>query len=232
MRHRYTKEQEKWIAENADDMTAEALKDAFNECFGTNVTFHSMIQKRQRMGINKGLPNREYTQEEENFLRENRNDMPMKKLHRLFCERFSEVGYYALKCKVQRMGITVDDRDKFSTELAEKSRKPVGTEHKRSGYTIVKVSDEVGKSGSHEAERKNWKLKQIVMWEKYHRQSVPPKHQVVFLNGDKEDYSEGNLVAVPLKYMPMMNRNHWLEGDEEVTKTALKYCELFYEVNK
>lgn len=231
MRHIYTKEQEAWIADHADNMTAEALKDAFNEHFGTTVTFHSMIQKRQRMGINKGLKNREYTHEEEDFLRNSRNDMPMKKLHKLFCERFSDIGYYALKCKCQRMGLTVDDKYKFSTELAEKSRKPVGTEHKRSGYTIVKVSDEVGESGSHKAERKNWKLKQIVEWEKYHGK-LPPKHQVIFLNGDRTDYSEENLVAVPLKYMPMLNRNHWIEGDAELTKTALKYCELFYEVNK
>lgn len=230
-KHYYTKEQEEWIADHADNMTAEALKDAFNERFGTDVTFYSMIQKRQRMGINKGLKNRKYTNAEEDFLRKKHGKIPTREIHKEFCKKFSDINFYSLKAKIQRMGLTLDDRNKFSTQLAEQSRKPVGTEHKRSGYTIVKVSDEIGESGSHKAERKNWKLKQMVMWERYHGREVPPKHQVVFLNGDKEDYSEENLVAVPLKWMPLLNRNHWLNGDVEITKTALKYCELFYEVN-
>ena len=94
-RHIYTEEQERWILEHAENSNAEQLKDAFNKKFNATVTYNGIIQKRQRMGIDKGKPQRIYTQEEENFLRVNRNKMPMKDLHRKFCETFSEIGFYA-----------------------------------------------------------------------------------------------------------------------------------------
>ena len=112
--HQYTNEQEQWIVKHGRDMTAKALKDAFNEKFNAEVSEFAIDQKRRKLGINFGIRQREYTQEEEHFLRVNRNKMPMKELHRKFCERFSSIGYYALKAKVQRMGLLVDDVQKFN----------------------------------------------------------------------------------------------------------------------
>lgn len=226
-RHIYTEEQERWILEHAENSNAEQLKDAFNKKFNATVTYNGIIQKRQRMGIDKGKPQRIYTQEEENFLRANRNKMPMKELHRKFCERFSSIGYYALKAKVQRMGLLVDDVQKFNN-VAERSRVPIGSEHRYGGYTMIKVDDKAtGTKKDRRAYKENWKPKHIWVWEQHHGK-VPPKHQVIFLDGDHENFNIKNLAAIPLQYVVMMNRNGWIKGNPELTKTAIKLCELHY----
>lgn len=226
-RHIYTEEQERWILEHAENSNAEQLKDAFNKKFNATVTYNGIIQKRQRMGIDKGKPQRIYTQEEENFLRANRNKMPMKELHRKFCERFSSIGYYALKAKVQRMGLLVDDVQKFNN-VAERSRVPIGSEHRYGGYTMIKVDDKAtGTKKDRRAYKENWKPKHIWVWEQHHGK-MPPKHQVIFLDGDHENFNIENLAAIPLQYVVMMNRNGWIKGNPELTKTAIKLCELHY----
>lgn len=226
-RHIYTEEQERWILEHAENSNAEQLKDAFNKKFNATVTYNGIIQKRQRMGIDKGKPQRIYTQEEENFLRANRNKMPMKELHRKFCERFSSIGYYALKAKVQRMGLLVDDVQKFNN-VAERSRVPIGSEHRYGGYMMIKVDDKAtGTKKDRRAYKENWKPKHIWVWEQHHGK-VPPKHQVIFLDGDHENFNIENLAAIPLQYVVMMNRNGWIKGNPELTKTAIKLCELHY----
>lgn len=226
-RHIYTKEQERWILEHAENSNAEQLKNAFNEKFNTSVTYNGMIQKRQRMGIDKGKPQRNYTQEEEHFLRVNRNKMPMKDLHRKFCQKFSEIGYYALKAKTQRMGLKVDDAQRFN-KVAERSRVPIGAEHRYGGYIMVKVSDKAtGTKKDRRSYRENWKPKHVWVWEQ-HNGKLPPKHQIIFLDGNHENFSPENLMAIPLQYVVMMNRNGWIKGNAELTKTAIKLCELHY----
>lgn len=226
-RHIYTKEQERWILEHAENSNAEQLKNAFNEKFNTSVTYNGMIQKRQRMGIDKGKPQRNYTQEEEHFLRVNRNKMPMKDLHRKFCQKFSEIGYYALKAKTQRMGLKVDDAQRFN-KVAERSRVPIGSEHRYGGYTMVKVDDKAtGTKKDRRSYKENWRPKHVWVWEQHHGK-LPPKHQVIFLDGDHENFNIENLAAIPLQYVVMMNRNGWIKGNTELTKTAIKLCELHY----
>lgn len=226
-RHIYTEEQERWILEHAENSNAEQLKDAFNKKFNATVTYNGIIQKRQRMGIDKGKPQRIYTQEEENFLRVNRNKMPMKELHRKFCERFSEIKYYALKAKVQRMGLLVDDVQKFNN-VAERSRVPIGSEHRYGGYTMIKVDDKAtGTKKDRRSYKENWRPKHVWVWEQHHGK-LPPKHQVIFLDGDHENFNIENLAAIPLQYVVMMNRNGWIKGNPELTKTAIKLCELHY----
>lgn len=226
-RHIYTKEQERWILEHAENSNAEQLKNAFNEKFNTSVTYNGMIQKRQRMGIDKGKPQRNYTQEEEHFLRVNRNKMPMKDLHRKFCQKFSEIGYYALKAKTQRMGLKVDDAQRFN-KVAERSRVPIGSEHRYGGYTMIKVDDKAtGTKKDRRSYKENWRPKHVWVWEQ-HNGKLPPKHQIIFLDGNHENFKPENLMAIPLQYVMMMNRNGWIKGNAELTKTAVKLCQLHY----
>lgn len=225
--HQYTNEQEQWIVKHGRDMTAKALKDAFNEKFNAEVSEFAIDQKRRKLGVNFGIKQREYTQEEEHFLRVNRNIMPMKELHRKFCERFSEIKYYALKAKVQRMGLLVDDVQKFNN-VAERSRVPIGSEHRYGGYTMIKVDDKAtGTKKDRRSYKENWRPKHVWVWEQHHGK-LPPKHQVIFLDGDHENFNIENLAAIPLQYVVMMNRNGWIKGNPELTKTAIKLCELHY----
>lgn len=230
--HKYTTEQDEWIKAHASEMKCQQLTDLFNETFSAKVTSCGMVQKLNRMGCGQGTKNYNYTQEQRNFLREKYGTMPMKDLHKEFCEKFNcNINFYNLKGVAYRMGCVLadDEKHKFSMRIAELNRKPIGTEHKRSGYTIVKVSDEVGKHGEH-TDRKNWKLKQRVMWEKYHGREVPPNCQICFLDGNRENYSKENLVCIPLRYMSTMAKNGWIKGNSEITQAGLKYCELYFAI--
>lgn len=144
-----------------------------------------------------------------------------------FCERFSSIGYYALKAKVQRMGLLVDDVQKFNN-VAERSRVPIGSEHKYAGYTMIKVDDKAtGTKKDRRSYKENWRPKHVWVWEQHHGK-LPPKHQVIFLDGNHENFNIENLAAIPLQYVVMMNRNGWIKGNPELTKTAIKLCELHY----
>ena len=151
----------------------------------------------------------------------------LKELHRKFCEKFSDIKYYALKAKAQRMGLLVDDVQKFNN-VAERSRVPIGSEHKYAGYTMIKVDDKAtGTKKDRRSYKENWHPKHVWVWEQHHGK-LPPKHQVIFLDGDHENFNIENLAAIPLQYVVMMNRNGWIKGNTELTKTAIKLCELHY----
>ena len=53
---------------------------------------------------------------------------------------------------------------------------------------------------------------------------------VIFLDGDKENFSIENLACVPLRYFAIMARNKW-HGKGGITKTAVKWCRLHFAIN-
>lgn len=88
-------------------------------------------------------------------------------------------------------------------------------------YEYVKVAE-------HGSFYKAWKRKQVVVWERIHG-PVPKGHCVIFLNGNRRDYSTDNLACVSNAILGKMKngRGKSLYSENgEVTRTALKVCEL------
>ncbi|MGT2397820.1 HNH endonuclease signature motif containing protein [Staphylococcus aureus] len=44
-------------------------------------------------------------------------------------------------------------------------------------------------------QRNNWKLYHHYVWEKYYGE-IPPKHGIIFLNGNKKDFRIENLAMI------------------------------------
>lgn len=101
---------------------------------------------------------------------------------------------------------------------------PIGSEYvNNDGYTFVKVSDTGIKNA-------DWKTKQTVEWERLY--GSKPNGLVVFLNGDRKDFSKDNLYCVSRKINLVMNSNKWFTQSREHTLTAIKWCELFYSLQE
>lgn len=73
---------------------------------------------------------------------------------------------------------------------------PLGSEYTdKFGFTVVKVSD---RPISRKDRGKNWISKGKVMWEKHNGKRLPNGFAVCFVNGNNQDFSAENLLAVPL----------------------------------
>lgn len=57
---------------------------------------------------------------------------------------------------------------------------------------------------------------------------IPPSHRIIQLDGDKMNFKLDNLYCIPSKFIPTINKNHWLTDSREHTLAAIKWCELFY----
>ena len=62
--------------------------------------------------------------------------------------------------------------------------------------------------------------------------SIPPKHKIINLDGNPYNLDINNLYCIPSKFIPLINKNHWLTDSRENTLTAIKWCELYYALNK
>lgn len=88
---------------------------------------------------------------------------------------------------------------------------PVGTEVVDSyGYLKRKVSDD-----RFQPSRKNWQFVHILKWEEYHGQAVPPGHAVRFADGDRQNFSKGNLVLVTRAENGVLNKFFAMENPPE-----------------
>lgn len=103
--------------------------------------------------------------------------------------------------------------------------KPVGTiVYNKDGYKIIKVSDE-GR------QRDKWVFLHRYNWEQEHGK-IPPNHTVIFLDGNKENCSLGNLVLISCKENLEMMRQRLRTSDMELTKTGISIAKLSLAIRK
>lgn len=68
-------------------------------------------------------------------------------------------------------------------------------------------------------------FKRRYVWEQAHGK-IPPWHRIIHLDGDPMNCELDNLYCVPDKFIPTLNKNHWLTDDRDHTLTAVMLCEL------
>ena len=73
--------------------------------------------------------------------------------------------------------------------------------------------------------------KKRVIWKDAYGE-IPNNSCLIYLDGDKRNCTLDNIACVPLLWMRVLNQNGWLNGNKEVTITALKWCELHYSISK
>ena len=228
MRHRYTGEEKVWLKENASSFPAVSkLAEAFNTRFCAAVSSASIRQQCvNRLGISFGKPQRAYTLEENEFLREHYGKLTFQQLAAELSHRFGhQTTWTGVRSHMYlALGLTLDNPSVFSYQW---KRQPLGAERIINGYIWVKVADEKGRRGSHNAYRNNWKMKQRIVWEE-HNGPVPEDCQIVFLDGNSLNCAPNNLYCLKKRFLAIMRANHWWTEFPDLTLTAIKYVELHY----
>lgn len=83
------------------------------------------------------------------------------------------------------------------------------------GYLQIKTQD-------------GWQNYARFVWEQ-EKGKVPTGCQMLFLDGDKTNFSISNLACVPTKYMGVLNKKLNIQSDNpELKKVAIEYCELYF----
>ena len=167
----------------------------------------------------------QYTLEQENFLRE--NILKVGSYAELansisdFCG--FPVTILSVKEKCKRMGIKLGkNAGKFKSKGRVRSL-PVGTIRNSKNTTYIKISDigtEVSGYGP-----PDWVPLQKYIYEKAFGK-VKDGEQVIFLDGNKNNYNLKNLYPVDMKIKAYLAKNRLYSHDPEITKSAIFLAKL------
>ena len=180
-----------------------------------------------------------YTAEQLQFLRECAPNRPRAETAVLFNERFGlQLSLQQITSTCKRYGINSgrdtrfkpgnktwnsglkgsipENRTSFKKGNRPHTWRPVGTEvvEKKSGYVKVKI-----------AEPNVWAHKHVLLWKERHG-DLPPGHVVIFADGDKTNFTEGNLVVVSRGELAVLNKNRLIYPDQDATKAGITIARL------
>lgn len=116
--------------------------------------------------------------------------------------------------KAKKMGLNVPKE--LANSNANPNIDPIGTirEEPSSGYLVIKIKSN------------KWIKYNRYLYEKAYG-SIPKGYSVIFLDGDNRNFDLSNLIAIPRDFVVYMNSNKIRSHDPEVTRTAIKWCELY-----
>lgn len=100
--------------------------------------------------------------------------------------------------------------------------KPVGTERIdiKDGYVLVKVADP-----------NVWKAKHRMIWEEAYG-PIPPKHRLIFLDGNRLNISLDNLRLTSYGVSLMMNKKKLFYEDPSLTEIGLRIAEMDIKIHE
>lgn len=101
------------------------------------------------------------------------------------------------------------------------NHREVGSERiTKDGYVEIKI-----------AEPDKWRLKHLAIWEQQNG-PIPPKHALIFADGDKTNISIDNLLLVTREQLLTMNRNKLIKNNLEATKTGVLIAKVLIKANE
>jgi hypothetical protein len=116
-------------------------------------------------------------------------------------------------------GIHYSPATEFKPGRMPKQYLPIGTEVlSKDGYLMRKIADT-------KPSRKGWKSVHRIVYEAANGQ-IPPRHKLIFTDGDKTNISLDNLVLVSNSQWAIMCKNHLTSPDPELMKAGLLIANL------
>lgn len=223
----WTEEEVAYLQQNIIGNTYDNLAKMLNAKFGTTRKADAV----KKWCNNHGITNycNLWTEEEKRFLREHCH-LPYKEL----AAEVSKVkGVNRTEIQTRNMCYQLglhNGRDTKYQKGHEPSGRtlPIGAERTYDGRkTYVKVSNgHKGDADNKHGHEKNYRLKHELIWEGLHG-PIPPKHIVIFADGDRNNFEPDNLVCIPNAVKQMMNAKGWqFEDIPEMRRNAITWCEL------
>ena len=166
-----------------------------------------------------------YTQEQKNFLRENISKFGS--YEELANAASAFFGFprsrQAIQSKCKEMGLKIGKNRGCFFKGSRTRAVPIGTVRKAQNGTYVKISD-VG-TGVTGYSYPDWVPLQKYIYEKAFGK-LKDGEQVIFLDGNKNNYDLENLYPVDMKVKAYLARNRLYSHDPKITKSAIFLAKL------
>ena len=199
----YTDEVNSFLLSNYMNYTYEKLTEMTIQKFGGKFTLRGIAtqvqhleakfnlprkirEKKEKGKKKRKIPMRElFSEQANNWLRENHINYHFKELTILFNEKFDTnwtQGQIARHCS-QNLDLRAKQEEKKCYKCAVS--RPIGSERiGTKGFIEIKTNEN------------KWVLKHRYMWEQYHNKKIPDNHYVIFLDGNKNNFAKENLICL------------------------------------
>ena len=224
---RETNEQVEFLRQIAEGRQNEQIAKLFQEKFNVPCDRNHIKYLKYKYKISSNVRNKLAINDKQiQFLKDNVNGTKLKDLTNMFNEHFglnfteNQIDWYKYK-----LGLKSGLNFKWEKGHKPYNVKPIGYEFKckDNGYTFIKVS-----------EPDLYMLKQRYVYEQ-HYGKIPKGYSVVFLNGNKEDFSIDNLTLARQKDILTCKNKKLFSSNRDVTKTGLviaQFSNTLYEIKK
>lgn len=210
---------DKWIAENYlcyssySDMAV-----AYNKLFCANVSVSGIKAHARKIGIKKPMWYEPFTEEQKAFILKWYPELGVKETTKMFNEQFCmnksrksiKNFAYSRKVHVKHSVATKNKRAVHENGYGNRAVVPLGTIREECGRPVIKTEH-------------GWTSYGRAMYDG----CIPDGYVVTHLDGDLYNVNKDNLVAVPVCYMGLLQRNNLRSSNAEVTKTGIKWCDLY-----
>lgn len=202
---RWTKEHLDWLEENAN-RDRNCLINKFNKKFNTRMTMTALKSLIYRYNLKIPSPRVRWTKDKLEWLESQSYD-DKRDLLKAFNER------YGAKINIDQLS-HIAYLYKLSLPDTKRIYKPQGTVmYKKHGIPQIKIKDRVYQS------------KHRFMYEKYHNVKLNDNDMIIFLNGNKNDFSKENLYKITHKINGMI-KGYNMQNAKSINKISLiKFCE-------
>lgn len=235
----YTKEKTDWLIENAPSAKSyKELTEGFNVVFHETKSIGAIYQKITKdLHINIASDKKAnwYSAEEKQWLVENHplyNDYnTITATFNTMFHKNKTVSSIRELCG-KRLNLKSKSGIGGTTKFKPGNRKdqlPIGTIRKnKNGSTYIKVQDAYLAlvSGYREP---YWKPLQKKIYEDAYGE-IPKGKMVIFLDCDRTNFDLSNLYCIDRRISAVLAKNQWYTCDRELTLTAIKWCELYFDL--
>lgn len=252
-RHIYTQEQLDFIADAYRRMRLQDVAEAYNARFGEQRTLSAMrsVTKNHNMRCGRSGSERfsrpawTYTPEVLQYLRENYATTTQPELRVELKARFGlDLTRVALNQALKKYGISCDrtgqfvaggaswnkgktgymgaNRTSFEKGHLPHNHKPLWSERvSKDGYIEISVPE----TNPHTGFPTRYKSKHLWLWEQANG-PLPPKHAVIFADGDNRNFALENLLCVSRTLLLILNLHDYKKQPAELKPSILALAKL------
>lgn len=219
-----TEYDDEWIIENLYAYPSyKALAEAHNATFGTTIGASAMNHHvKHDLGIDKCRLSGEFlTAEQKAFIEEYYPHHSVKDTVKAFNEKFgTNKKKHTMLNYARRRGLVVDEEIVTKSKRephrmggpSKNAERALGSTRFDGQYWLIKTTD-------------GWKPCHRAIWEE-HFGKVDKGNAVIYLDGDRTNWSIDNLQEVPITYLGMLDRNGLRSHHPIVTKAGIMWCDL------
>ena len=170
-----------------------------------------------------------WTEEMNNFVRENYPKLGARKLAPIMRKKFHyNFTSVSIQNRARILGLHVIAQSSWYKNGVTDTYNamPLGSERDSGHYMYVKT--DTGHNGYG-----NWKQKHRLVWESANG-PIPKDHMIIFVDRDYHNCELSNLRCIPRKYIAMMAQSdfNWFKGGKEIIDAGIAWCDLHYAIKE